>query len=104
MITRNGVVYDLTISSYRCTIDGLTFVFSSRLHLDNFKKRLHENRERINTSLSKRFNYNIDVSQLADLVLYRKIENRGFLVLTSEGKELWQNNLKYVGGHVTLPN
>lgn len=104
VITRNGVCYDLTISSYRHTVNGLTFVFSSKLHLDKFKKKLKENRDIINYSLTKRFNIHVDVSELADVVLYRKIETRGFLIVTSEGNELWQNNLKFVGGKVTLQN
>lgn len=101
MITRNGVCYDLTISSYRHTVGRMTYVFSSRLHLDKFKKKLKENRDIINYSLSKRFNLSVDVTELADLVLYRKIETRGFLIVTDEGNELCQDNITYVGGAVT---
>lgn len=104
MISRNGVVYDLNISSYRCTLDGLTFVFSSKLHLDKFKKKYKENRDIINYSLSRRFNLSVNVSQLADIVLYRKIETRGFLVVTGEGKELCLDNITYIGGEVTIQN
>lgn len=101
MISRNGVVYDLNVSSYRHTVDGLTYVFSSKLHLDKFKKKLKENRDIINYSLTKRFSIAVDVSQLADVVLYRKIETRGFLIVTAEGSELCQNNITYGGGVVT---
>ncbi len=104
MISRNGVVYDLNISSYRYTTNGLTYVFSSQLHLNKFKKKLKENRDIINYSLSKRFNLNVDVSQLADVVLYRKIETRGFLILTGDGSELWQNKITFGGGEVTIQN
>lgn len=104
MISRNGVVYDLNISSYRHTVGNLTYVFSSKLHLDKFKKKMKENRDIINYSLTKRFNISVDVSQLADIVLYRKIETRGFLIVTGEGKELCQNNITYVGGEVTIQN
>lgn len=102
MISRNGVVYDLSVSSYRHTVGGLTYVFSSKLHLDKFKKKLKENRDIINYSLTKRFNITVDVSQLADIVLYRKIETRGFLIVTGEGNELCQNNITYGGGEVTI--
>ncbi|MBQ8426181.1 MAG: hypothetical protein IJX16_00250 [Clostridia bacterium] len=104
MITRNGVCYDLNISSYRCKVDNLTFVFSSKLHLDKFKKKYKENRDIVNYSLTKRFNINVDVSQLADVVLYRKIETRGFLIVTATGEELCQNQMVFVGGKVTPPN
>ena len=102
MITRNGVCYDLNISSYRHTVDGLTFVFSSQLHLDKFKKKVKENRDVINYSLTRRFNLKVDVAQLADVVLYRKIETRGFLIITGEGQELCQKSIKYVGGNLTV--
>jgi hypothetical protein len=101
MITRNGVCYDLNISSYRHKVGGLTYVFSSQLHLEKFKSKLKENRDIINYSLTKRFNYSVDVSQLADIVLYRKIETRGFLIVTTEGNELCQKSLKFGGGKVT---
>lgn len=102
MITKNGVCYDLKISPYRLTQGNLTFVFSSKPHLDKFKKKLRENRDIINYSLSKRFNFHIDVSQLADIVLYRKIETRGFLIVTAEGNELCQDNITFGGGEATI--
>lgn len=104
MISRNGVCYDFSISPHRHTAGGLTFVFSSKLHADKFSKKLKENRDIINYSLQKRFNYHIDVSQLADIVLYRKIETRGFLIITRDGIELCQNDIIYHGGEVTIQN
>lgn len=104
MISRNGVYYDLTMSMYRYKVDNLTYVFSSKLHLDKFKKKLKENRDIINYSLSRRFNVTVNVSQLADIVLYRKIETRGFLIVTAEGNELCQNDITFVGGEVTIQN
>lgn len=104
MITRNGVCYDLTKSTFTETVNGLTFVFSSQLHLDKFLSKLHENRDIVNYSLSRRFNLSVDVSQLADIVLYKKIETRGFLIVTNEGKQLCRENLKYVGGTVIQRN
>ena len=101
MISRNGVCYDLNVSPYKCTINDVTFVFSSKLHLKKFKTKLNDNRKSINDSLTKRFNICVDVSTLADIVLYRKIESRGFLVY-SEGKELCQNNIICHGVKVTL--
>lgn len=101
MFTRNGVCYDLPRSTYKTTVDGLTFVFSSKLHLEKFKAKLKENRDIVNYSLSRRFNVSVDVSQLADIVLYRKIETRGFLIVTNEGFNLCRENLKCHGVKVT---
>lgn len=100
MITKNGVYYDLENSSYRYKVNNLTFVFSSKSHLDKFKSRMKENREKINKSLSNRFNILIDVEQLADVVLYRKIETRGFLILTGTGKKLCRQNAIYRNGEM----
>lgn len=104
VITRNGVCYDLTVSAYRYKVRKLTFVFSSKLHCENFKKKLKENRDIINYSLTKRFNIEVDVSTLADIILYRKIETRGFLIVTADGTELCQNNITYGGGEVIIQN
>lgn len=104
MITKNGVYYDLENSSYRCKVNGLTFVFSSKLHLDKFKSKMKENREKINKSLSNRFNILVDVEQLADVVLYRKIETRGFLILSVEGSQLCPRNLIFQNGEVKINN
>ena len=104
MITKNGVCYDLYISPYTYTLNNLKFVFSSKTHLDKFKKKVKENRDIINYSLTKRFNINVDVSQLADIVLYRKIETRGFLIYTCNGVEICQKNITYIGGEVIIQN
>lgn len=104
MFTRNGVCYDLPRSTYRTTVDGLTYVFSSRLHMEKFISKLKENRDIINYSLTRRFGFTIDVAQLADIVLYKRIETRGFLIVTNEGQELWQENLRFDGGKATKRN
>lgn len=102
MKSRRGICYDLNLSDYRTTVNGITYVFSSQIHLDKFTRKLKENRRTINTSLSKRFNLNIDVSDLADIILYKKVETRGFLIVTDEGINLCQNNIQYVGVNPTL--
>lgn len=104
MITKNGVCYDLNISSYRLNVGGLIYVFSSQLHLDKFKKKYKENRDIVNYSLGKRFNLSIDVSKLSDIVLYRKIESRGFLIIDVEGNKLCQKSLQFVGDKVIPKN
>ena len=103
MISRNGICYDLEISPYKVIIDNIVYVFSSKYHAEKFKKKLNENREIINSSLEKRFNYKINVSTLADIVLYRKIETRGFLII-NKGEKICQNSIIYVGGEVTTQN
>nr|UWD73942.1 MAG: late genes activator [Bacteriophage sp.] len=97
-MTRGGVEYNLNISPYRYTADtGLTFVFSSKYHLDTFKNKQVENRNRLNESLSNRFNYYVEFNILADCVLYRQIEQRGFLILKDGENYPCQNIIKFGG-------
>lgn len=97
MLTRGGVCYDLVKtpfeSTQRYTNQGeMVFKFSSEYNLNNFNNKFKENREKINTSLSKRFNLNINCDLLADIKLYEKIEKRGFLIVgESESIECLNN-------------
>ena len=119
MLSRRGICYDLEKSHYRSTQKNLVYVFSSQLHMERFEEKLNENRETINKSLTKRFNVSIDVSTLADLVLYKKIETRGFLVVIKDETSCQEKyagkrpqkvrsqattlgSLQFVGGNVTL--
>lgn len=86
MMTRDGVFYNLDVSDYRVDIGELTFVFSSALHMRKFIDRLNENRDIINYSLNRRFKMKVDASLIADIVLYSKIETRGFLIECKDGK------------------
>lgn len=95
MCTRNGIYYDLTNSPYRVIVNGFTFVFSSQMHLDKFIKKIKENRDIMNYSLSKRFKIKVKLITVPDLVLYRKIEGRGFLVLNPEGVEITAEEFIY---------
>ena len=83
-LTRRNIAYDFTISPYKHKVyyeDGIIeYVFSSNLYRENFKARLNENRDVINTSLSKRFGFTIVNNKIADLRLYQNIEKRGFLL------------------------
>lgn len=81
MMTRNGIVYNLELSPYKATIEGVTYMFSSINHLGKFMEKLDENREILSHSLSKRFNITINLNVLSDIVLYSKVETRGFHII-----------------------
>lgn len=104
VISRRGICYDLKLSKFRSTQGDLTFVFSSLLHKQKFEERLKENRDTINYSLTKRFGVKIDVSPLADVVLYKKIETRGFLIVVKDGKAACPDVLKFVGNNLMMRN
>ena len=79
-MTRNGIVYNLYESPYLIGLNGITFYFSSKNHLEKFTEKMTENRDLISYSLSKRFGITISVNMIADITLYAKIETRGFLI------------------------
>lgn len=103
-MTRNGIVYNLNISPYRITLDDITFYFSSINHLEKFSEKLIENRNLIKYSLSKRFGFNVNITLLADIVLYSRVETRGFLI-TSNGR-IYQckKDITLNGGKMTKKN
>lgn len=104
MMTRNGIVYKLELSPYTFTIDETTFCFSSKNHLEKFAEKLTENRELIGYSLSKRFGFNINIKLLADIVLYSKVETRGFLIIRKGETYLCKKDIILSGGKVTKKN
>lgn len=83
-LTRSNIAYDFNISPHKLNLqygdDVITYVFSSDLYRIKFLNKLEENRNKINSSLSKRFNFNIQNDLLSDLKLYITIEKRGFLI------------------------
>ena len=102
MLTRNGIAYNLSLSPYELKIkydvnDYITFKFSSKLYKDSFENKLQLNRNTINSSLSKRFGFNIVNDKLSDLKLYSSIEKRGFLIECKEGLFECLNTIKLDG-------
>lgn len=94
-MTRNGIFYNLDESFYKVEMEdtGLTFVFSSLLHKDKFLEEYEDFRKKINKSLSQRFNLPIEQKLIADLTLYKKIENRGFKVTAKGVSFEWQKGI-----------
>lgn len=109
MLTRGGVCYDLVKTPFESTQTytnqgEMVFKFSSEYNLNNFNNKFKENREKINTSLSKRFNLNINCDLLADLKLYEKIEKRGFLIVGESESIECLNNTTLDGMIMTTRN
>lgn len=87
VFTKKGVCKQLNNSPYFVTnfyggknADYITFYFSSVFYRDKFLSEYRENRSTINLSLSNRFKIGLVFNILADIVLYYKIEKRGFLI------------------------
>lgn len=80
MLTRNNVCNELKLSPFKLELNNITYIFSSELHLNKFKEQVESNRNKINKSLSNRFNITIKFNILSDIMLYKRIESRGFLI------------------------
>lgn len=95
---------DFTQSPYRFTVDNNTYVFSSDLHLVKFQDQYKAHRSEVSLKMSARFQVNVKLTTLADMILYQKIEKRGFLVMDGRGNKLCKENLIFVGERAISKN
>lgn len=103
IMTRRGIFYDLSESCFNITVNGFVLFFSSIYNLRRFKSKIYENREFINNSLSKRFNFCIKLDEIAMIKTYISIEKRGFLLYNSITGEWYTciEEIKLNGGNLT---
>lgn len=82
---------NLSESPFTYTTDrGVTFYFSTALRMNKFVNALHNNRVDFKARILRKFLVNFDCPAIADMYLYRTIEDKGFLV-------------EYEGGRCTCP-
>lgn len=93
MITRNGVVYNLKISPFIKNELGIRYFFSSKLHLNKFVAQRDANRISLEESLRKRFGFKVSLNIIADLLLYEKIETRGFYIEVEKEEYLCKEDI-----------
>lgn len=109
-LTRNGICYDLKVSPYELEVEYeeqlILYKFSSILNRNKFIAQASDNRKRITASLSNRFGFINSNDVLSDLVLYNKLEKRGFYVkLEIENEEiLCLSDLELIGTRVVRKN
>lgn len=64
--------------------------------MDKFIKSYKFNREEMQDLIYKRFHFNLSGNQIFDMMLYEKVEKRGYRVEYG-GERLRRNTVKYVG-------
>lgn len=84
------VYNDLNESNYTFKYDNLVFYFSSKFYQEKFIREYSEYLKDEIMKLKIKFKCNIYCDQMILLLLYKKIEKRGFKVLY-KGKELIEN-------------
>ena len=97
MRTRNGIEYNFKESVYHVTVDDLTFIFSSKLHVKKFRERYPDNRIAFQEKLSQRWGITCNVNTFADILLYQEVEKRGFLLRNQFGQFIDYEELKKCG-------
>ena len=78
---------DINESTYTFKYDDLVFYFSSQFYLEKFKREYSQFLKDEIMKLKIKFKCNIYCDEMILLLLYKKIEKRGFKVLY-KGKEL----------------
>lgn len=94
-LTRNGVCYRLNTSPFYEDYKGYRFYFSSETHRRNFHSKVRIKEDWLSDSLSRRFHFHVDASEIAVFQLYWQIESRGFYVVSETGKAYY--SLRDVG-------
>lgn len=106
MRTRNGIFYDLSKSVYKKLVPDtmITFIFSSDLHLTKFEEQYKQHREEFNLKYQARFRVHLNLTVFPDILLYKRIEKRGFLLVNERGQKICQENLTLNGERAMLKN
>ena len=80
------VEYDINKSMYVFKVDNLIFYFSSAFNLLRFHDRYPDYIEEETNKLQAKYHVYLDIKKYLLIAFYKKIEKRGFKVLT------YQNN------------
>lgn len=101
-LTRSGIAYNLTTSPYIVELkyrDDLVvkYYFSSELYVNKFNEKLQKNHEKLKESLFKRFKIEINIDELSDILLYSKVETRGFFIQINDEDVTCLSTIKLIG-------
>lgn len=81
------VEYDLNNSEYISKVHDYLYYFSSEFNLNRFNEGVYNFIKEETNKLKARYHVNIDISDYLTLVFYKRIEKRGFKVLTYNGND-----------------
>lgn len=79
------IYHNINESEYSFDTGSMTFFFSSLLYMNKFVERYEKNREDLKFKLSSRYNIDFEAIDYFDIILYDKIEKRGFRIISKEG-------------------
>lgn len=92
------IYHNIEESKFSFDTGSMIFFFSSELYLNKFRERVESNREELKFKLSSRYNIDFEAIDYFDIILYDKIEKRGFKILSKGGvKYSCLNNIRLDG-------
>lgn len=94
ILTKKGIELDLKQSNYKIKFKNLIFCFSSKFYMNKFEENVKEFIDIENKKLYNKYKLDADFSIYLAIVYYKKIEKRGFRVLTLQHKEIDEHFLK----------
>lgn len=94
--TRNGICNNMDVSPYFVELEKVTYYFSSKNYMDKFIRCYRFNREEMQDLIYKRLHFRLNANQIFDMLLYDKIEKRGYRVEYG-GERMCRNSVEYVG-------
>lgn len=100
-MTRNGVEYQLDKSPFIFELNNLIFYFSSNNHLNKFTSNLEKFICDMRYKFLERYGYYCYFDLLFLLILYSKIETRGFYI-KYEGREYKCKNQVTLDGEIKI--
>lgn len=95
MKTANGIELNLNESNYCFSTRRFIFTFSSEKYLEKFKLKYKDFADEENLKFCLKYKISIDLTDYFYIVLYHKIETRGFRVYDSI-KEEYINTFKII--------
>ena len=96
MKTTGGIFINLNDSDYSINIEGFTFYFSSKVYLEKFKKKVGDYAVFESEKIATRYNVYINLNLYFMIVLYKKIEKRGFRIYDNDKKIYLSKDLAFI--------
>lgn len=98
--TVRGVYHDLRESEYTISNGEIVFSFSSRVQMNRFLRDYEENRMKFHKRLAGRKlrKLPIHLDMVADVILYKETEVRGFRAVVGGVEYDWERMLQYALG------
>ena len=82
------VEYDINKSEYYFRVDKLTFFFSSNFNKSRFVNGFNEYAQEETNKIKAKYKVDINLTNYLLLAYYKKIEKRGFKVLTYDDNDV----------------